>query len=98
MSKRGKRYSSEFKAKVAMEAIKEECTLAELSAKYGVSSIQIGKWKKQALEKFAGIFEQDGKASAEKKEMEKKIQDLYKQVGKLTMENEWMSDKLHLFR
>jgi len=98
MSKRGKRYSAEFKAKVAMEAIKEESTLAELSAKYGVTAMQIGKWKRQALEQFAGIFEQNSKADTEKKEMEQKIQELYKQVGKLTMENEWMSDKLHLFR
>ena len=58
-------YNKEFKAKVALEALKEESTLQELSSKYGVSAILISKWKKQAKESMADAFHR-GKTDEEK--------------------------------
>ena len=62
MTKR-KRYSAEFKAKVALEAIREELTTAELAKKYGVHPTMISGWKKTAIENMASAF--GGAASAE---------------------------------
>jgi transposase-like protein len=55
-----KNHSPEFKAKVALEAIREEMTLAELSKKYGVHPTQIGTWKRAATENMATAFTRRG--------------------------------------
>ena len=55
-----KNHSPEFKAKVALEAIREEMTLAELSKKYGVHPTQIGTWKRAAIENMATAFTRKG--------------------------------------
>src|SRR3546814_9184962 len=52
-----KRYSAEFKAKVAMEAIRGELTLAELAVKHGIHHTMIGAWKRQAMEGMASLFD-----------------------------------------
>lgn len=57
-----KRYGAEFKAKVALEAIKGDLTLAELSAKHGMHQTMIAAWKRQAIEGLASMF--SGKAEA----------------------------------
>ena len=57
-----KRYSAEFKSKVALEAIKGELTLAELSAKHGIHPTMIATWKRQAIEGMAATF--SGKAAS----------------------------------
>jgi transposase len=57
-----KRYTAEFKAKVALEAIRGELTLAELAAKHGIHQTMIATWKKQAVEGMAATF--SGKAEA----------------------------------
>ena len=60
--KKRKNHSPEFKAKVALEAIREELTLAELSKKYGVHPTQIGTWKRAAIENMATAFTRRGTA------------------------------------
>ena len=57
-----KRYGAEFKAKVALDAIRGEQTLAELSAKHGIHQAMIAAWKRQAIEGLASTF--SGKAEA----------------------------------
>jgi transposase len=52
-----KRRSAQFKAKVAMEAIRGDLTLAELAAKHGIHHMMIGAWKRQAMEGIASVFE-----------------------------------------
>ncbi len=61
MGKR-KRYSAEFKAKVALDAIRGEQTIAQLAAKHGIHQTMINAWKKQAIEGMSGVF--SGKAEA----------------------------------
>jgi len=88
-----KRYSAEFKAKVALEAAKEIKTLNELASLYEVHSVQISQWKKQLLENIAGMF------STQKKSVNhtKKFDELYRQIGEVTVERDWLKKKLGLF-
>lgn len=81
-----------FKAKVALEAIKEQKTIAELSSQYGVHPTQITKWKKQALDGMSKVFS-DG-LGEQTQETEELIQQLYQQVGKLQVERDWLKKKI----
>jgi transposase len=86
-----KSFSPEFMAKVAVAAIKEEATIAELSSKYEVHRTQIGNWRKQAMEGVVEIFK--GKRDKSKKDNEKLVEELYCQIGQLKVENEWLKKK-----
>jgi putative transposase len=80
-------------AKVALEAIRDEKTLAELSSQYEMHRTQIAKWRKRAIEGLGGIFqEKEAKLVGEK---EKVIDELYRQIRKLKVENEWLKKNLH---
>ncbi len=92
MGRTRKRFSKEFKAKVAFEAIKEEKTLSELSGEFGVHASQITKWKKELADGIPGIFA--GKGDPDEKDKDKLIEDLYKRVGQIEMENTWLKKKL----
>ena len=86
-----KQHSAEFKAKVALEAIKGLKTVNELSSEYGVHSTQINQWKKQALEEFPGIF--SSRRSHNQKEQEDLTASLYQQIGQLKVELDWLKKK-----
>lgn len=87
-----KRFSSEFKAKVALEAIKGDQTIAQLSSQYGVHASQINNWKKQAQERMVETFEHgSGRPSA--REVEAREDRLYRQIGKLQIEVDWLRKK-----
>jgi transposase len=86
-----KSFSPEFMAKVALAAIKEESTIAELSSKYEVHRTQIGNWRKQAMEGVVEIFK--GKRDKSRKDNEKLVEELYCQIGQLRVENEWLKKK-----
>jgi transposase-like protein len=89
MTKRTRRnHGPAFKAKVALEAIKGEQTLSELSARFQVHPNQIAEWKKQLLERAAEIFDK-GKRSEEPDANE-----LHTKIGKLTMEIDFLSGAL----
>ena len=88
-----KRFSKEFKAKVAIEAIREHKTVAELSSQYGIHSNQIGIWKKSLLENSSELFS-DGRKKKDM-EAEKLAEELYKKIGQLGIENDWLKKKLH---
>lgn len=83
-----------FKAKVALEAIKEQKTIAELSNIYGVHSTQITKWKKKAMDFIQQIF--SDKFQSQQKVDDELIQELYKQIGKLQVERDWLKKKIGL--
>jgi len=83
-----KRYSANFKAKVAITAIKSQETIAELSSKFEVHRAQILRWKKEALAALPDIFSA-GK-DLEKRHQEDLIEELYKKIGQLKVENDWL--------
>jgi transposase-like protein len=95
MAKKRKSYDSKMKARVALEALKGELTMAELSSKYGIHHSLILRWKKQLLEELPGIFSQGKKQ--EKKDASDREEELYQQIGKLTMELEWVKKKYDMF-
>lgn len=86
-----KKYTSEFKAKVALEAVKGEQTLSELSQKYEVHPNMIAKWKRQFLEEAPKIFLD--KRRKENKSQEVRLDDLYKQIGILQVERDFLRKK-----
>lgn len=87
-----KRFSKEFKAKVAFEALKGTKTLAELSSEFGVHASQITTWKKELADAIPGIFASKG--DPEEKSKDKLIEELYKRIGQIEMENNWLKKKL----
>ena len=86
-----KKYSSEFKAKVALEAVKGEMTLSELSQKYEVHPNMIANWKSRFLKEAPRIF--TDKRLKENKSKEVQVDDLYKQIGVLQVEKEFLRKK-----
>ncbi|MEA3347038.1 MAG: IS3 family transposase [Candidatus Auribacterota bacterium] len=86
-----KQFSKEFKAKVALEAIKGLKTTAEISSEYSVHSSQIAKWKKELREGLPELFA--GKKSQQEKDKDHLIEELYKQIGQTQVENDWLKKK-----
>ena len=91
MSKRRRRFSAEFKFKVALEAAKGTKTLNELSSEYGVHPNQISGWKRELLADGATLF--SSKKARQQREQEMLQTELYEQIGRLKMELEWLKKK-----
>jgi len=84
-----------FKANVAVDAIKETKTIAQLASQYAIHPTQITKWKKQALEILAQGF--SGKREQNKKDDTELIQELYRQIGRLKVEVDFLKKKMGIF-
>lgn len=84
-----KRYAADFKAKVALEAIKGDLTLAELAAKHGIHQTMIATWKRQAIEGMAETF--SGKSEAAQVASEADIAKLHAKIGQLVVERDFLS-------
>jgi transposase len=84
-----------FKARVAVEALKEQKTIAELSSIYGIHSTQIVKWKSQALD----ILTQGFSAGQKQREKDDKdlAEELYRQIGRLKVEVDFLKKKMGIF-
>lgn len=95
MSKKRRSFSASEKAKIALEAIKGELTLAQSSSKYEIHATQINKWKKQALEQLPVAFTNQTKQIQTDHESELKV--LYEQIGRLKIENEFLKKKCEVF-
>ena len=84
-----KRYAAEFKAKVALDAIKGEQTLAELAAKYSLHPNMITNWKRQAIDNMADGF--SSKVDRAKELDEAQLKDLHAKIGQLTIERDFLA-------
>jgi transposase-like protein len=85
-----RKFSGSFKAKVALEAIKEQSSLSELSEKYQLDSGQISKWKREFLAKSAMVFDLE----TPEKQTEKETQKLYEKIGRLEVQIDFLKKKL----
>lgn len=92
MTKKRRQFSAKFKSKVAVEAIKEVKTIAELSTVYKVHPNQISAWKKQLLANAPELFP-SGKTRQPKTE-EEITAPLYEEIGRLKMDIKWLEKKL----
>jgi transposase-like protein len=91
MKTKRKQYSPSFKAKVALEALKDKDTLAELSKKFEVHPTQIGKWKQEFLSRATSVFEKPLETdSGEQIDADQ----LYAKIGRLELENEFLKKSL----
>jgi transposase-like protein len=91
-----RQYSADWKAKVALEAIKGQRTVQEIASHYEVHPTLVTHWKKQLLEGAAEIFSNGKRAAAEADEELKA--ELYQQIGKLQVEVDWLKKKSGLSR
>ena len=91
MSKR-KQHPPEFKAKVALEALKGEATVSELASRFGVHPTMIHQWKRSLLDGASGVFERGGKRTPEIDA--EQIKDLHAKIGELAVANDFLSRKL----
>jgi len=82
-----RKFSAEFKAKVALEALSGELTLAELASKYDVHP-QITGWKRQAKEGMVAAF--SGKSANVQKDAAAEIRELHARIGELTVEKDFL--------
>ena len=86
-----RRHGAEFKARVALEAIKGVRTINEIAAEYEVHPSQVNQWKKQALSELPGIFSGRHQKTAQNEEA---LRDrLYQQIGQLKVELDWLKKK-----
>ena len=84
-----KRYSADFKAKVALEAIRGDLTLAELATKHGIHHTMIAAWKRQAVEGMAGTF--SGASDAARAASEAEVEKLHAKIGQLVVERDFLA-------
>jgi len=89
-----KQYSPKFKAKVAVEAIRGERPLGQLASQFHVHPVQIGQWRKTALEQLADLFWMASKSKRADSEVEKDA--LYEEIGRLKVELDWLKKKVGL--
>lgn len=90
-----RKLSPAFKAKVAMEAIREQKTIPEIASQHGIHASQVQKWKKELKEGVLDIFA-NGKARSDSAKDEL-IEELYKQIGKLQVELDWLKKSADYF-
>lgn len=96
--KKRQTYGPKTKAKIAVDALKEANTIAEVACRHSVHTTQVTKWKRHVLARVHELFADGrscgGAVGKEDRERDRLIRDLYEQVGRLKMENDWLKKKL----
>ncbi len=88
MTGKRKRYSAEFKAKVALEALRGELTTAQLATRHGVHQTMINDWKRQAVDGLASLF--SAKTEAKEGIREGDLEKLHAKIGQLVVERDFL--------
>lgn len=90
MGKRRK-FTDQFKAKVALEALRGDKTIQEIAAKHQVHPNQVSQWKRQAMEGMADVFARSGKSDGVS---DAEVKELHAKIGRLTIENDFLAQGL----
>jgi transposase len=93
MGKKRQRHDSGYKAKVALEAVRERKTVSELAGQFAVHPSQVQAWKRTVLERTRELF--DGPSPAKREAAQEA--ELFEQIGRLKMELEWLKKKVARF-
>jgi transposase len=88
MSKKRKQHSDQFKAKVALAALENDETAAQLAGRFNIHPTMISAWKRQLVESAADLFDKNHKS---RKQAEAQTDELYRQIGQLKVENDFLS-------
>lgn len=88
-----RKFKADFKAKVALAAIKEQQTIEEICKKFEIHPTQANQWKREFLSNAAVIFDKESKDFVVQ-DNEKLLQELYAQIGQLKVENDFLKKKL----
>jgi transposase len=89
MAGKRKRYGADFKAKVALEALRGELTTAQLASKHGVHQTMVSEWKRQAMDGMASLFA--GKTVAGEAVRECELEKLHAKIGQLVVERKFLA-------
>ena len=84
-----RRFTAEFKAKVALEAIQGQRTIAELATKHELHPTQIAAWKREAVQKLAKVFDEKGSAREQNRDAE--VTKLHAKIGQLVVERDFLA-------
>ncbi len=88
-----KSYSPSFKAKVVLQMLREEKTIAELSAEHGVHSTMLHRWRREFLDNVPQVFARGDSWASEKAQYEARIEALYTEIGRLSTQISWLKKK-----
>ena len=89
-----KKFGNEFRAKVAIAALKGDKTMSELASEFEVHPTQVSAWRNELKDKAADVF--SGSAGTSAREYKEQIEELYKDIGRIQVENNWLKKKLHV--
>jgi transposase len=93
MSRKRKQYSPQFKAKVAIDAIRGQKTTAELASQYDIHPTMINNWKRDLLDKASELFDNGKTTNQIQAETQAQIDELYRQIGQLTVERDFLAKR-----
>lgn len=93
MNKKRRNHSAEFKARVALEAVKGAKTVQQIAAENHLHPVQVTQWKTQMLEAAPGVFARKGERHREEEEAENQKERLERKVGQLAVEVDWLQKK-----
>ena len=93
--KKRRQHSPSYKAKIALEALKERQTVTQIASRFEVHTSRVSEWKKQAMIGLSLVFEQTKKDNNQN-EQQKLLNSLYQQIGQLTVELDWLKKRLNV--
>ena len=93
MSNKRKQYKPQFKARIALEAVRGHKTVPELSSQHNIHPSMINNWKRQLVDGASELFEAGRKQAQEKQDHQAQIDELYRQIGQLKVERDFLANR-----